>query len=101
MWQKAKGLKAFQPSSLCSGVPARDRSLEVDRRAELEEPRLQNRVGRQPVSTWDERLVVAQHRRRIQDVVDVEPNVGPRPAELQDLREPEVEFVDAVAVHRA
>ena len=31
----------------------------------------------------------------------IEPDVGPRPAEPQDLRQADVELVDAVAVHRA
>jgi hypothetical protein len=48
-----------------------------------------------------ERLVVGQDRRRVQDVVDVEPDVGPGPAEAQNLRKPDVDLVDAIAIQRA
>src|SRR5688572_32214118 len=60
------GLRAF--------VASRS-SLEVDLRAELGEARLLNARRRQPVSVRNEALVVAQDRRLVHYVIDVEPDV--------------------------
>ena len=101
---KAAALCRLSPDAL---NPCRDcLPLEVDLHAELPEPRLQHARRRQPRARASrdrraERLVVAQNRRRVQDVVQIEPDIGPRPAELQDLREADIELVDAIAVQRA
>src|SRR4051812_30070302 len=57
--------------------------LEVHLDAELPEPRLQHARRRQPRGRSRrerraERLVVAENRRRVEQVVEVEPDVGPR-----------------------
>ena len=43
--------------------------------------------------------VEGQDRVRVQDVVNVEPDVGPRPAEPQNLRDAEVETIDGIGLH--
>ena len=44
-----------------------------------------------------ERLVVAQHGARVEDVVEIDADVGPRAAEAQHLGHAQIELVDAVA----
>src|SRR4029077_18806745 len=71
-------------------------------RAHLEEARLQHRGRRQPRRrSRRERLVITQHRRAVEDIVDVDTEVGPPTAETDVLRDSQVELVDAVAVQRS
>src|SRR4051794_13657136 len=71
--------------------------LKINLCAHLEESRLQHRGRRQPGrGRGRERLVVSQHRRAVEDVVDVDADVGPPAAEAEVLGEPQVQLVDAV-----
>ena len=73
--------------------------LEITRSAELHEARLQDAQGSQPRAR--ERLVIRQDRRHIADVINVNAHVGPRAAELEDLREPKIDLVHSIAIQRA
>src|SRR6476660_1513860 len=69
--------------------------LEVDLRAHLDEARLQHRGRRQPRRRRRrERLVITQHRRAVEDIVDVDTEVRPPTAETDVLRDSQVELVD-------
>src|SRR6188472_1778843 len=76
------------------------RPLEVQLHRQLHEPSRQHRRRREPRAAGDERLVVAERRRRIQEVVEVHADVDAALSEAQDLAEPHVELVDTVAEHR-
>ena len=52
------------------------------------------------VPARDERVVVGQHRARVQRVVDIERDQRSRAPDAQGLGHPNVELVDAIAVHR-
>ena len=72
--------------------------LEVQRGAELPEPRLQHPGRRQPRECWSGMNAWLQlSTGGIHDVVDVEADVGACPAEPEDLREPEVDLVHPIA----
>ncbi len=49
----------------------------------------------------DEALVVSCHRARVEDVEQIEPDVGPRAPEAQDLRHTKVDLSDPLAVESA
>src|SRR5437868_13059360 len=75
--------------------------LEIDLRRELHQPPGENRHRLQPRAARHERVVVGQDRVRVERVVEIDADHRPRPPVLQNLRDAEVELVDAVAVHRA
>src|SRR4030095_9355883 len=68
---------------------------------DLEEPRRQNGQRLQPGATWNERVVVGQHRAGVEDVVDIKRNQRSRPSVFQRPGQSQVELIDAIAVHRA
>src|SRR5262245_52207282 len=76
-------------------------SLKGPLRADACQPPGQNRVRLQPRPTWREAVVVGEDRVRIRDVVQVERHHRSLAAEVEILREPEIELVDSIAVHRA
>src|SRR4051794_4068817 len=110
----AKGPGAERPApgpgiTSCPSYEVRSSSClscsEVELHAELPEARLQHGRWRQPgrrarERCRAERVVVAQDRRRVEQVVKIESDVGPCVTEAEDLREPRVELVDAIAVER-
>src|SRR5262245_3298791 len=74
-------------------------SSERKLRRELDDSTRDNCLRLQPGSTRNECVVVGQHCARVQRVVEVGANQRPRATEPQHLAHPEVELVDAVAVH--
>src|SRR5664279_23982 len=71
--------------------------LEVDLRTDLHEPGREHRQRRQPGAVRNKRLIVGQHRGRVEDVEDVEADVEACAPKLENLADPEVDLVHAVA----
>src|SRR6185369_4375840 len=78
-----------------------ERVSEIELQAQLREARRHLRRRSEPRAAGDERLVVAQDRRGVQQVVDVDADRRPRASEPEDLAQPEIDFVDAIAVEDA
>ena len=79
--------------------------LEIELHGDLPVPRGQNLLWREPGSGAGRAggsitRVVHQDCTGVPDVVDVDADPGPCPAEFQDLGDAEVELVDPIAVHR-
>src|SRR5436190_18882921 len=72
--------------------------LEVDLCTHLDEARLQHRRRRQPVAVGHERLIVGEHSRAVQNVVEIDTDVRLHAAERQDLRKTQIDLVDAIAI---
>src|SRR5687767_6044130 len=73
-----------------------DATSEVHLEAELQEPRRHDLGRRQPPRA--ERLVVAGNRVPVQRIVEIEPDVRTRPAVGQNLRNPKIQLIRALAV---
>ena len=56
-------------------------------------------MGVSHVPTGVVRLVVVQHRAGVEQVVDIDADVGPRAAEAKDLGHAQIDDVDAIAPH--
>ena len=92
-----KGRKEALPAY--PAPPAYVDPLEIELHAEFPESWLQHRGRRQPRGVRRTVVqVVSEDGRRIQNVVEVEPDVGPRSAESQNLGESDVELIHAVAI---
>src|SRR5262245_61247073 len=89
----------IEPTAIDLTVNGTDAS-EIELNVQLGEPRRHHRRRQEPGPAGDERLVVAERRRRVEQIVDVRADVRPPPVETQELRDAEIEFVDAVAVER-
>src|SRR6185436_11921661 len=74
--------------------------LEVDRRVEADVARVQDGVRTQPRRTISaEVLVEARARVGVEQVVQIDADVGTRPPESEDLRESHVHRVEPVRIH--
>src|SRR5262245_38846945 len=75
------------------------RVSEVELNTQLRDPRRDDRGRLQPAGAClDVALVVGRHRARVEDVEQIEPDVGARAAESQELCHAEIDLIDSVAV---
>src|SRR5437870_12055182 len=89
-------------SHLVRGTATYLSSSEVELRRQFEVPRCHDLRGLQPGTapaedSGIECLVVRQHRVRVHRVVDFATRVKPRPSELKDLGELEVDLIDPIS----
>src|SRR5712691_2775499 len=80
-----------------TGDPVTITASEIRLDAHLDETRRQHRRRRQPRATRLERHVVARWRICVRRVIKVDPDLSPRPAESQDLRDSKIELVGTSA----
>src|SRR5439155_18002203 len=83
-------------------VSAFRRTSKVPANADLEDPALDDRGRLQPGAAVGAAVAVGQRQRRVrvERVVEIEVRVERALADLEDLREPDVELVQPIAEHR-
>src|SRR5436190_1702781 len=91
----------FRSGAVLDATPGRGNASEVELRANLCEPRLQDTGRHQIRPIRDEVLVVRLHGVRVGDVVDVQTDLRLRFAEAEELREPDIHLVRTIAVDGA
>src|SRR5687768_13868704 len=73
---------------------------EINLPADLREPRGQHTGWRQPrAARGTERLLPAEHGRRVERVVDVDADVRTGASRSEDLRQSEIDLIDAIVNH--
>src|ERR1041384_3507503 len=95
MMSRARTHGEYLISVRCVGWDLRGR-LEVELDAELDEAGDQDLGRPLPVA---ERIVLRQHRARVERVIEVHIRARARAAEAQQLREAEIDLMQPIAVH--